>query len=57
MVITKFMRIMMMVVMLIRIMMMIMMIVFGRQSLDWEMFESLNRPDPPAYGQYQYNGD
>ena len=50
------MRIMMMVVMLIRIMMMIM-IVFGRQSLDWEMFESLNRPDPPAYGQYQYNGD
>ena len=46
----------MMVVMLIRIMMMIM-IVFGRQSLDWEMFESLNRPDPPAYGQYQYNGD
>ena len=23
---------------------------FSRQSLDWEMFESLNRPDPPAYG-------
>jgi len=27
-----------------------------RQSLDWEMFESLNRPDPPAYGSLPRSG-
>jgi len=27
-----------------------------RQSLDWEMFESLNRPDPPAYGSLPRTG-
>ena len=28
-----------------------------RQSLDWEMFESLNRPDPPAYGKHSFDED
>ena len=28
-----------------------------RQSLDWEMFESLNRPDPPAYGKHSFSED